>query len=270
MVQFSSNITSLYWAFNQFIPVFIIMELFLQLKNNKYFIALLSLTFPFSAWAGIGVASYIIFATLNKKYKIIESINLYNIIIPISIIIIFGLFYQGSNLKNFSFIPNYDLLSIRGFIRFVNKVIFDFFIYYIIMKNYIFKKNYSVISLITLLLLTIFNDNSQNLTMRASLPSLAILSIYFTDFCTQKINFKNNRKETFVLITIILIASVSPIREVRRSIIETNNKKCVLNPIISFGKINTPGENDEYIIVTERQFYCYNYEHSLFYKFIGK
>lgn len=268
--QFSSNITSLYNVFNQFIPIYIIMELFLQLKNNKYFIALLSLTFPFSPWSGIGVALYIIFATLNKEYEFIKSINLYNIIIPICIIIIFGLFYHGSSSSDLKLILNYKLLSFHGFIRFVNKVIFEFFIYYIIMKKYILKKKYSLITLVALILFIIINDTTGNINMRASFPALAILSIYFIDFCTQKMNFKNNKKETFILIIIILITSSSPIHEIYKSIRETKNNHTVFNPIISFGKINNPEENNEYIILIRRQFYNYDYENSLFNKFIGK
>lgn len=71
--QYSSNTTQLFWVFNQSIPIWLIMALMLQLKDEKYIASLLALSFAYSSWATFGMIPIAFIGLLKyvkRKHKV--------------------------------------------------------------------------------------------------------------------------------------------------------------------------------------------------------
>jgi hypothetical protein len=51
--QYSSNITQIFWVFNQSVPVWILLALLVQLEDNRFVAGVSSLVFAYSPWAAV-------------------------------------------------------------------------------------------------------------------------------------------------------------------------------------------------------------------------
>ena len=96
-LQYTGNTTQLYWVFNQSIPLWIIMSLVLQLKDNKYIGSLCALTFIYSPWAVFGIIPIAWAGSFFRKQSIRQAFNPINTVVTILIALIYGLFYMASS-----------------------------------------------------------------------------------------------------------------------------------------------------------------------------
>lgn len=97
LFQYSSNTTSVYWVFNQVIPIWLLLSLIINSKDSKDILFLSALSFFYSPYATICLIPIMIYFFLkysNHNLKIIFSFStLFSIIVGI----ILSLFYTSGN-----------------------------------------------------------------------------------------------------------------------------------------------------------------------------
>lgn len=268
--QYSSNTSLLFWVFNQAVPIWVIMALLLQVKDNKYVGALCSLVFAYSPWATYGIVPIAIAGSFRKGEKPLKVFNIVNIFIPIIMLVVFGLFYSmssssGSHLKFiFSVYPGERRRLLFCYLLFI---FFEFGVYFIAMGEKAYK--YYLVTLIELLLFPLFLFQDGNLTMRGTIPAL-FLNMFFVikylDTVWRDDQFKIRKK---VLIWCLAIGTIAPLVEVNRTVQKTMLYDDLLQEqIVSYADIQT---TDEYYITTSNyQFFVNDYKNTNFFKYIGK
>ena len=281
--QYSANTTQLFWVFNQSVPVWLIVILFLQVRSNKNSLALSSLTFAYSAWAIFGMIPLALWSAFKLHKKFRDAFTLQNILLPLTIAIIFGSFYimgNGAQDKPFYFVIK-DFLRLSAYVLFV---FLEFGAYLLIMGKTATKYNFYYVVLIELLLFPIYTFDG-NLIMRATISTLFVLMIFVLKFL-----FEENavlRKRKIILVLALAIGAYTPVTEINRSVIFTavhvlreNNLlptslmqkaqtiKLLREEVYTLGNIRT----DEFKIIKmcKDNFFAYDYKNSFFFKYLAK
>ena len=267
--QYSSNTTQLYWVFNQSIALWIITELLLQLKDNRYIGGLCAISIAYSPWATLGFIPIAFAGSFRKKEEIRNVFNLSNILIVLVLGISFGLFYISSSGSSggieltISLFKDQIILFVVGYILFL---ILECGVYFYLTYEDNRKDVYYFVIMIELIIFPLIRIREGNFTMRASIPALFILMVYVL---RTLYNSKNERIRKLVVIALI-IGAFTPMNEINRSLYNTIilNVRDNHEEIYSFGNIKT---NDEsYIEIARDQFFIYDYEKSLFFKYLAK
>lgn len=222
-VAYSSNITQLFWVFNQSIPAWIITLLFLNAKSYKNIGILLVLSLAFSPFPTIGLVLLITYYLLIgfKNNRIIERLkdifSKENLIAIIPFIII-ALFY----INNANSQPKGLLLNKGNYFKLM--VIVMFFEFILLSILCINKKNYKYIifNAICLIICSQFYLGSGSDFMnRTTIPLLLVLFIYCIDV------LKKGKKgiQYTLIICYLCFSSITNVSEVYRSIENTKNNE---------------------------------------------
>lgn len=265
-LQYSSNTTQLYWVFNQSIPIWIITALLLELNDNKYIGSLCSLSLAYSPWATIGIIPIALYGSFRKRKEIKNVFNTVNIIVPILMLLTYGMFYLSSSGSSggigttISYYRNDILRFISIMILFM---VLEFGLYITLIWKNAKNDKYFPIVLAMLIISPFIFMRDGNYTMRGTIPSLFILMIYVIK------QFGINRKIDILLCAIILIGSFTAFNEMNRSIYFTFNSSNYLQEEVgSFGRIQT--KDEAHIKIIKDQFYIYDYTNSIFFKYLSK
>ena len=222
----SSFITQLFWVFNQSIPAWIAVTLFLQEKDYRtcgYFFALLV---PFGPFPMLGFL-YLIFCTiifgkkLNKLIdlkRIKELITLDNIFGCISVLPIVFMYTLNESKKGCFIIDNLHSGKLKEVLfSYFMFVLLEFLVYIVIVN----KKNYKqiIMCFVFFAIAPLFYIGGSDLGNRATIPLLLVLYLLVCERLN-KINLKNKKEFIIQISTIIilLIASVTNFNEIFRSI----------------------------------------------------
>lgn len=277
--QYTSMTSGLYWVFNQTIPLWIIMSIFL-ISHNEYTLAILGvLSFIYSPWTIFGILPLIIYKLYCKHKNIIKMVLSCIkpwLVIPVYLFIVFALFYtsgdkssfssgltlikfMSDNISGFSIFDIYTYQILYIFLYICIYVLFissEFLLYWLIIKRGINKEHRSLdiecplhkIIIPCLFIFPLIFIRDENFCMRASLPTLFIFMTYIIRFLSLNTEKKNNKYKV-ILIILLLIGMVTPIHEISRSIVsKINNANMVFNPIKSFSEIVVKDDNyDAYI-----------------------
>ncbi|MBQ7594531.1 MAG: hypothetical protein IJU48_09290 [Synergistaceae bacterium] len=283
--QYSSTTAALFWVFNQAIPTWVIMSLFLQLYDSKNELALCSMTFAYSAWVGCGIIPIALVSVFKHSKSLRKIFSPQNLLVPLSMMIIYGLFYLTSNGAldhSGTFFRLYDKIHIAAYLL---AVLLEFVLYYIIMGRKAIKFDFYFVVFIWLLLIPSYKviSNSNDWIMRASLPALFIVMTFLMR-CLM-FELKGTRKT--VLIIAMVIAAWTPICEFNRSIFNTtvyelnahnllpaSMHHLVVEPrrdeVYSFGNVRVNDKALDYIKIIQNNYFAYNYETSTFFKYLAK
>lgn len=276
--QYTSNTTQLFWVFNQSIPIWLIVGVLLQLKDNKYIAAVSSLVFAYSPWAVFGMVPIAVAGTFKQNNKVKEKItsflNIFNISVPLVMLLIYGLFYMsGDGSTEALGFKIFELTNKRTLL--CNYIVFVFLeagIYFCVMGQSIQKYKYYLTVLWELMLIPLFSvlNINFNFYMRASIPALFLLMTFVIRFFTSQ-SQKEAAIRTKLLIAVCIIGMYTPFVEINRSLTATlsgDDDSLRKEHVYSFGNIQT---NDELVIeLTKEQFFAYDYENSLFFKYLAK
>lgn len=267
--QYSSNTTQLFWVFNQSLPVWIMVALLLQFKDNKYIAGLSSLAFAYSPWATMGMVPIAIAGSFKDRKTIKDIFNYTNILIPFIMLVVFGSFYMSSTGSNgffgtvFGLYPESKRMIVYMYITFV---IIEFGIYFLIIHSDRKKYDYYWITLIELILFPLFVVRDFNFTMRGTIPALFLLMYFVIKYL---IDNKGMKLKKLMLILFLIIGSYTPITEINRTIKNTIGSSDYLQEEVgSFGDIQTIDESR--ILIAKDQFFIYNYKNSFFFKYLSK
>lgn len=269
--QYSANTTQLYWVFNQSIPIWLTMALILQFDSSKYVAALGSLVFAYSPWATFGVVPFAVAATIKDKKSFRKAINVINILVPAIMLLIFGTFYLASSGSDgkigiiFSFHQNEKKRVLANYIVFV---LLEFGIYFLTMKTRARKYEYYWITLVELFIFPLVIIRDGNFIMRGSIPALFLLMYYVMRFLLEE-DTEQVKQSKKILIALLCIGAITPLCEINRSVsTSTATNDLLQEDVYSFANIKT--ENEGRIATTKSQFFIYDYEDTLFFKYLAR
>lgn len=271
--QYSSNTTLLFWVFNQAIPIWVLMALLLQLKDNKYVAALASLAFAYSPWATFGIVPMAI-ALSFKRGCIKKIFNPLNVLIPGIMLLLFGSFYMegsgSSGVINTVFAVN-QMDNKRILMTYLVFILFEVLLYFFILGKYAYKYELYKVVLIELLVFPLIIVRDFNFAMRGTIPALFMLTYYVTVFLLdyEKETDRNIRVRYVALIIALCIGSITPIHEISRTVKKTMQTDDMLQETVgSFSDMKT--DDDLAIVVARDQFFVYDYENKFFFKYLAK
>lgn len=270
--QYSSNTTQLFWVFNQSIPIWLIVAVLVQLDDAKCIAGISSIAFAYSPWATFGMVPYAIYGSIKGNKQFRSAINVFNILTPVVMLIVFGTFYMaGSGSDGYiGFIfMQYPDEKRRILCNYLLFVLLEFGIYFVTMGKDVFRYKYYWITLFELIFFPLFTIRDVNFTMRGSIPALFMLTIYIINYLIENGNSNDLKVRKYVLIAILLIGFWTPLAEMNRTLVQTSTNNDILQEQVgSFGNFRT---NDEGMINTAKiQFFVYDYEEKLFFKFLAR
>lgn len=222
----SSFVTQLFWVFNQSLPAWIAVMLYLQQKDYKtcgYFFALLV---PFGPFPMIGFL-YLIFCNiifgkdLNslinfKRFK--ELLTIPNFLGCISVLPIVFMYTLNESKKGIWFVTAYQNGDLTNtIINYVLFVILEFLVYIVIIN----KKNYKQVIMCFLFfaIAPLFYIGGADLGNRSTIPLLIVMYLLIIKELN---NINKNNKRNYliqkILIFILIIASFTNCNEFYRSV----------------------------------------------------
>ncbi|MCQ2516027.1 MAG: hypothetical protein MJ094_04110 [Saccharofermentans sp.] len=269
-------------TFNQTIPCWLIMSLFLNSRNNRSVGFWGALCFCYSPWATVGMVPLAICKLYEDKsgrnFKSILTIG--NIVMPIVTLAVFGLYYTANSgatdVKGFiwNFFPNQVGSMIGCYLLYV---LVEFGLWSLL----IFKdqKNNPMfwVALIVLLVMPIYKITKANdFLMRGSLAPIFVITTYVLQKVDTAVSaLKKNGNDTkavgvigMLIVSactcfILLAVSISATVQLYRGDGDSIQPK---DEIVSFGDIADENQAD----LCRRQFFVYEYESKPFYRVFGK
>ncbi len=272
-VQYSSHTTSMFWVFNQYIPVALLVLLFYNERNIKTFGFLVAISLFFTPYptAGFGVFLVVyalkeLIASCNKKEFIMSKIFSIPNIIGVFWILPVVVLYFITNSEGIN--GYYYVFRFTTPLRLLLFYVLEFLcIVGVIFPKYKKDLLFNVI-IVTLLLIPFLRiDNQNNFCMRASIPSIIILTI----LCIRFLFEEKRGIRKYLLIMLLLVGSATPMVEFYRGFYNIYNAKRV-----NLVKDEIRTLNKEVVIMpyfrwpANHQFAAKKYRTDIFWKFIAK
>ncbi|HBJ76367.1 MAG TPA: hypothetical protein DDY68_00405 [Porphyromonadaceae bacterium] len=270
--QYSSNTTQLFWVFNQSIPTWVIISLLLQTDKSKYVAGLCSLSFAYSVWVTMGMLPIALYKTMKSRKNFLESLNVLNMFVPILLLLIYGAFYKSNGVSGgyigtiFGAKKGKEIIVLLCYILFV---VFEFFLYILILHKKIKTNEYYSIVLAELFVIPPIFIISADFAMRASIPALFLLMFYVMKYLYKNIHVTENKIRNACLIAVLFLGVFTPFTEFSRTIVNTisakNSKEYLAEDIWSVGE-----NYKEYGLTNLRNFVAINNDDKFFYKYLMK
>ena len=273
-------------VFHQSIPGWLITILLLLCTNSKSIGLLGSLMFCYSPWAAIGVLPMCIckMVVTNRNLKAKEVLkNIFtigNFVAPVVFIICFATFYTANSNATYDYGFIWTFYSSKGtmLLDYAAYVIFEFGLWVLLIhKKY--KKDWMFwCAVLVMMILPIYKMSGPNdLLMRGSMAPLFTICLYSVMFVNDSFNEmmeKGNRKvKPRLIVLALLVAAYTSFNFMLTSTLLTSMTYMKLEPeadiktgIESFGDIN----DEQYIVMVQAQFYVYDYENNVFFKYLAK
>ena len=223
----SSFITQLFWVFNQSVPIWIIVMMYFNEKDNTNIGLLMFFALLFSPLPSLGFAALILMNILFGKYKdsnkdkLLDRIkkcfvkNNYLSLILIALILIFYLNNVGSQEKGIVWLADYGIEKSELIRTYISFLFGNIIIIGLLLNNKINRKYIIYVSLCLLLLSQFYLGIGADLLSRASIPLLLFQFILIIDRLSNK---DTSTTIHICLIVYLIISSIAPLQEIYRSI----------------------------------------------------
>ena len=236
--QLSSNTTLLFWVFNQAIPVWIIMLLFLQCERYSG-VFLTACCFAYSPWAFIGLLPVLCIKFFGKDTDgkgWLQTFNVQSVILSFAglfLCFVYGMFYlSGTGVHGESYFIFGRASSFW--------VVFSRLVFFLVLVQYCW-------------------------IIRGLIPAGFLLMIFCIRFLSEQ--DKSLLPYKRCLFVILVLGSLASVFEIGRSVDVTATSGIVLNDdVYSLGNVGTKDESIMNLI--ENQFYSHDYEVSFFGKYL--
>jgi len=253
--QYSSMTTQLFWVFNQSIAAWVAVPLLLSQKSKKNIFFILGILFISSFFPFMGllpIAAYMIVKNIknnvdsNISYLASTRVifNFQNLIGGgLSGIVTFLFFISSVHTSNPGSISYTQDMSYY-WVKYAVFFILEAGIYLaLVWKSQKMNPLYYILA-VCLLVFPFFNFPDANFHMRASIPALFILMLMVID----EVEVMKNRKIVYAIILVLCIGSITPLREIIRTVYNTlsgfENKTRTEEMIM--GDINFKGNSDSF------------------------
>ena len=289
-MSFISNFNNLENVYHQAIPCYLIIILLMTARNNRSTGLIGSLMFAYSPWATFGMIVPCIAKffdskcrTSDRKKNILNIVHPCNIVMPVIMIAIYGAFYMAKA----------DSASERGFTWNYYGSIPMFLLAYLILiavevlpvAALVFTKQKTnpmfIGAMILLFLCPLYKiTDSNDFTMRASMPGLFILAVFLaqmvSDYAVEDYELAKKRKKRkgakahirLALMSLVLVG-MAYVTYFMLSVIVPGTIMGGDRPtddIVSFGNQATP----YYTQKISDQFFAEDPKDTLFFKYLGK
>lgn len=265
--QYSSNTTLLYWVFNQAIPVWLIVALSLNMKDNTQSAGFSALTFAYSPFATFGMIPLAVYSVFRGRQDWKKAVTWENILIPFAMLSVFGSFY----------LSNPDSLPVKGWIfryyragdlvpHYLLFILLEVGVYLLFLGRCLKKYDRLWVSVLVLVCIPLYRITSANdFAMRASIPELLVLSV-----CLMRYVLECRKKwMRWAVALVLIVGAVTPFSEICRSVTNTALQGAApVETVYSFQKFATDNEN--ILQICRRQFFAYDPEESFFFSYLGK
>lgn len=265
--QYSSDTTLLYWVFNQAIPAWLIVMVFLNMREDVSMVGVCALIFAYSPFATFGMIPLAAYAVLRHRREWKKALTWENILLPFSMLLVFGSFY----------LSNPGSMPVKGWIfRYhpAGELVWHHLLFFVLevgiylpfLKAHLRKYDYLWLALIELALIPLYKMTPANdFAMRASIPGLLILAVSLMRHALEC----RKKWARWALILVVSVGAVTPISEICRSM--TNTALQGARPVETVHSFQDFATDDKGILQTcSRQFFAYGYEESFFFRYMGK
>ena len=269
-------------VFNQCIPGWIVTILLIMCVNSRLTGYLGALMFCYSPWAAIGILPMCVCKLIThrgtKPLKNIFTVG--NFVTPAVFLVVFGTFYTANSSATseagftWTFYPSF-LEFIKDYFAFI---LVEFVVWFIL----IYKRHKGDAMLLTalgtMLVIPFYKITYANdFLMRGSMAPLFLISLYavmfVTDYFYKALNGKKFEIVSRAVVLLLLLAAYSSINLIIFHSIRTvqirfmgQEELDVSHDIVSFGNIRKEDE----VEVINTQFYVYNYEDTIFFKYLAR
>jgi TRAP-type C4-dicarboxylate transport system permease small subunit len=268
--QYSSNVTQIFWVFNQSVPVWLLLIFMLQLKDNRYIAGISALAFAYSPWATIWMVPIALVGSFYHVKSKKTVFNVANMAVPLCMLTVFGAFYMassGSSEKIMFITQRYPNQTVKILLIYLVFVLLEFGILFLAMGRDIWQNKYSWIIVGELLLLPLFSDTDGNTIMRGSIPALFLLMYMVCGFLMEKKAVHPCRR--WIVILVLCIGMVTPFTEINRSIQLTLKYGAITQEqVYSFRSIQT--DDEAYLKKIKSQFMVEDYESTFFFRYLAR
>ena len=221
--QMSSFTTQLFWVFNQAIPAWLITLFMLNEKDNRY-MGVMYCTLPAAGLGFVFIYKVFFDNLIEVRYKskikrwLKSTFTWQNIVIGIPVLVILYLFLKS----NTSGGKIHFGVSESRILNVLIIYIFEFVIYYALVYKYCKKKSLFWISMISLIICPLISvGNGQDFCMRACIPGQVIMFTFVIESLYEAYR-KKDRVILCGLVIVLMIGSITPLNEIKRTIQNTN------------------------------------------------
>ena len=268
--MYHSSLASLYWCFNQSIPLWLITMMILNDGERRFILFLYSFTILYSPWGTMGLLPIVVALCLNEMkqrgwVEIKSLLNFANVGFPLLLLVVVGSYYAS----------NKTPIAEKGFIWqfwdlgewiwvYAAFILVEIGVYVWMMREEI-KHNLLLVSTIgTLVVIPLYKMNYANdFVLRASIPALFVQFAIWTKWCLEHYHQKR-----CAVLAVCLIGSLGSLHLIGFNTFRTMHQ----------GGADTYYENERFTLVDnaklailgESQFYAHNYENTFFWKYLAK
>lgn len=294
--QYSSNMTCLYWVYNQTIVSWIMLMCIMNETKLKNFVLFALLVFPYGPFPFVGLAALCLFKVADSVVKAVrekrlpelikDALSLQNIIIFAAIVPVYLLFYSSNAIVSgdgtgFRISENFVKAVSSGRFTEIWAYVRHYMWFFILEAGLyaavILRRSKPSIELIgmivALLVIPLFRiGTSADFAMRVSIPPLVYLCVRFIQLIMKELpnwgegeSFNDCMKHRKLLIAALLIYFVgtfTPRMEVRRELFAT-----ITTP---YSEIINYHSTESLQDLTKDNFVAPNYKDSAFYKLMCK
>ena len=276
--QYSSMTTQLFWVFNQAIPAWLCTMLAYIQKNNRNLVYILACCMLSSTLPFVGLLAIILYLGITRKpaslsgkcswkerlvFLIKDTCTLQNVLGG-GLIGILSFLYLWGNLSGTHLMGE----NVRGaefdnsLAKLVLFLLLDIGVYVVLLYQYHKKDMFFYFVVLCLCLIPIFKVGySNDFCMRASIPGLFLIMVWVMEALSASRKQKNYLL-LCGLIAVLLVGSVTPVFEFRRTLTETYRR-------INSGEIVYAEDSKEVNILNSPNF-SGDVEQSFFYKYLAK
>ncbi len=267
--QYASNWTSLWWCFNQCIPIWIISIIFFSKRDLQSIGFFYGCALLYSPWCVLGFAPIILAFVLYSVYKhrwaiVCKSINCANVLFPLLMLLVVGTYYMSNNtpLPEKGFFWHF-MNADKFFYKYFLFIILEIGFYVWMLRKELKKDILLLASIATLLLLPFYKMTAWNdLLTRGSMPALFLLSLVWIRWCLD-----NWHTQKYLIVISTLVGSFGSLQIFMTSVVDT----------FEAGRPVTTLADESYVTpsigvakMAEYQFYAHEYEDTFFWKYLAK
>lgn len=227
-IQYSSITTSMFWVFNQFIPVALMTLLIYNERKISNFGFLIALALFFAPYPAAGIGVFMIAYTGWRfchspdkkdfiKHDIFSVQNLAGVFWLLPLIVLYFI-TNSEGMDGWHYI--FDFTTPQRFVLFI---VLEFLLYVILLYPQYKRDVFFNVMFFSLLLIPFLRlDQQNNFCMRSSIPAIIILALFVIRFFFEQ--RRNHPIKTGLLCCIFLIGACTPVAEFYRGIYYTLEK----------------------------------------------
>ncbi len=268
--MYHSSLSSLYWCFNQCIPLWLITMLIINSLDSRFLLFLYSFSILYSPWGAIGLLPIVMAIGVREVRKwgwsnIKNIINSANVGFPLLLLFVVGSYYASNktSIAEKGFIWQFWKIE-EWTLIYVAFILVEIGVYVCLMRKELNRNLLLSATVATLVVLPLYKMNYANdFVLRASIPALFILFVIWTKWCI--VHFSERK---VLILSVCAVCSLGSLHLIGFNTFRTiqNGEPYTYNEDDRFTSV----DNVKLSILGESQFFAHDYENTFFWKYLAK